>query len=305
MYNEAILAYNKAIDKGNGTFFDDMDVCYHKGVALNHVGKYDEAIQAFDQAANISRSYGSPGYGFYLIAKADTLIRQGVMLNNQSKYNDASNCFDKAFEDHYTPNIEAFMQNYLKYIKDYPEEANSDKVQMILDTVLYKKAQENDWYSFYEDYIRYCPKGLNVQQAKERLKWLKENKAIVEIEYPKIVQTTQKLENKEYWEWDTLFKEKSGKVGFRVSGSGYIVDPAGKVWMTGIPYGEQKYKTEFIERGPVNVKAGTTGKNTWWRSSQCSDPDNNFCNGYAKINWTGEDAGGHPIILKESVKLQS
>jgi hypothetical protein len=47
-----------------------------------------------------------------------------------------------------------------------------------------------------------------VQKAKERLLWLKANKAIVVAEYPKIV------EGAGYWKWDIHFKEKSGKVGF-------------------------------------------------------------------------------------------
>lgn len=123
---------------------------------------------------------------------------------------------------------------------------------------------------------------------------MKANKAVVEIEYPKVLeQRNSPYSNvsSPFWGWDTIFKEKSGKMGFKVSGSGYIKEPRGGRWGT---WGGN------IGRGLVTVPPGRTAKEDYW----CSSPSHKRCNGYAIFTWTGEDAGGHSISLEEKVKFQ-
>ena len=183
---------------------------------------------------------------------------------------------------------------YKEYLNTYPKGSQVDDVKKRLDPILFKKAQQDDWYSSYEEYIKECPYGINVQKARDRIVWLKANKAIVEVVYPKVLeQRTSPYSNvsSPFWGWDTVFKEKSGKVGFKVRGSGYIRDPQGRRWGS---YGGR------ISRGEIKVPAGGTGKDDYW----CSSSDHVFCNGYALFTWTGEDAGGHPISIDVKVKLQ-
>ena len=175
--------------------------------------------------------------------------------------------------------------SYKRYLNDYPEGTNSERVRALLDPQLFGQAQEEDWYSSYEDYIKYCPKGVNVQKAKDRIAWLKNNKATAEIEFPEEVKGPR-------WEWTTIFKEKSGKIGFKVKGSGYIIDSAGGRW---------RFYGSNISRSEVKVKAGSSNSDDYWVGSRRLS--NDFCNGSAEFVWTGEDAGGHPIELEEKVKL--
>lgn len=178
------------------------------------------------------------------------------------------------------------VESYEKYLEEYPKGPHLQEVRTFLEPLLFKKAQEEDWYSTYEDYIKKCPNGQSVQKARERIAWLKANKAIVEIEYPKV------RESGYCWQWDIFFKEKSGKIGFRVSGSGHIIDSTGGYWSNLGHIG--------IDRGSVNVKAGSLGRSHY----RCGNGSHAFCNGCARFIWTGEDAGGHPITLVEEVKLQ-
>jgi len=186
------------------------------------------------------------------------------------------------------------VESYDKYLSRYPDGAHLKEVQARMDPVLFKKAEEEDWYSTYEEYIEKYPNGQNVQKARDRIAYLKANKAIVEIQYPKVLEQRNSPYwnvSSPFWGWDTVFKEKGGKVGFKIKGSGQITDPRGGRWGH---YGGS------IGRGEVKVPPGGTGKDDYW----CSSSSHAFCNGYAVFTWTGEDAGGHAIRLEEKVKLQ-
>jgi tetratricopeptide (TPR) repeat protein len=55
-----------------------------KGLVLFNLGKYEEALQAFDQAIKLSPK------------NADNLNSKGVVLAQMGRYNEAIKCFDKA-----------------------------------------------------------------------------------------------------------------------------------------------------------------------------------------------------------------
>jgi hypothetical protein len=184
------------------------------------------------------------------------------------------------------------VDSYYKYISGYPDGTHLKEVQAAMEPVLFKKAQDDDWYSSYEEYIKKCPDGNNVQKARDRIVWLKANKAVVEVNYPtELEETASPYSNvsRPFWGWDTVFKEIGGKVGFRVGGSGYILDPKGERWVS--QWGNS------ISRSEVSVPAGGTGKDHYWFGSY----DHELCNGYTIFMWTGEDAGGHPISVEIKV----
>jgi hypothetical protein len=183
---------------------------------------------------------------------------------------------------------------YQEYLKTYPNGVYVKDVQTKLEPLLFKKAQEEDWYSKYEDYLKKYPDGSNAPKAKERLAYLKVHKAIAEIDYPKVIEQGNSPYfnvSSPFWSFDTVFREKSGSIGFKVRGSAHIDDPSGGRWGH---YGGS------IGRGEVKVSAGSTGKDSYW----CSSSDHVLCNGYWVCTWTGEDAGGHAINFDVKVKLQ-
>ena len=189
--------------------------------------------------------------------------------------------FDKAK----SVNAIEFLEEYLA---NYPDGPNIKQVQELLDPPLFKKAQDDDRCSAYEDYIKKCPDGTNVQKAKDRIAWLKENKAIVEIDYPKVIERTG-----DRWSWTTKFKETGGKTGYNLSGWGFIYDSAGNRW------GFAPFVTR-VDRKEIQVPAGGTESDEWW----CDDSKHKFCNGYALFTWQGEDAGGNYIEITEKVMLK-
>ncbi len=180
------------------------------------------------------------------------------------------------------------IKGYGKYLETYPEGDHAGEV-------LFEKASLEDWYSSYEAYIREFPDGKYITDAKERLAWLKSQKAIVEVEYPRELEqkpSPKHSDSRPFWGWDIVFKEKGGQIGYKVSGSGYILDPRGGKWVS-------QYSTG-IGRGEVEVTPGGTAKDNYW----CHSASHNLCNGYAIFTWEGEDAGGHPIRIEERVHLK-
>ncbi|MEI8190251.1 MAG: hypothetical protein WCI75_11100 [candidate division NC10 bacterium] len=177
------------------------------------------------------------------------------------------------------------VESRQRYLDRYPEGAHRQAVQAGLESSQFNKAREEDWFSAYEEYLKKCPDGARAEEVRQRLAWLKDNPAQVEIEFPRIV------EGSGYWSWITAFKEKSGKSGFRLSGSGYILDINGGKW------GTNGYQ---ISRGTVQAKGGGTAKDDYWVRSS----DHGLCNGEAVFEWVGQDAGGHPLRFDVRVRLQ-
>ncbi len=171
------------------------------------------------------------------------------------------------------------------YLARYPAGPHLAEVQARLDPLLYQKAQTEDWHTAYAEYLKKCPNGQSASKAQERLAFLRANRAVVEAEYPKLV------EGDGYWKWVVRFRETSGRIGFRVHGVGSIHDPRGGRWGT---YGGS------ISRETITVAPGGSGSDDYW----CRSSDHVLCGGYASFTWTGEDAGGHSISVEEKVELR-
>jgi len=81
-YDEAIKAYDRAID---------LDPKYasawnNKGIALDELGKYDEAIKAYDKAIDLDPKYTSAWYN------------KGIALDELGKYDEAIKAYDRAID---------------------------------------------------------------------------------------------------------------------------------------------------------------------------------------------------------------
>ena len=182
----------------------------------------------------------------------------------------------------------AALNAFKNYIKQYPNSPHLEKAKAALAEVeVYEKAAKEDWHKSYKDYLKKFPKGLFAAKARERLEWLKKQKAVVEIDYPKMV------EGDDYFKWQIVFKEKGGKIGYRVQGiRGYTLDPKGRQWG---PMGIYREVSE--KRVPAG---GKYEYESWIRGSG----DHTFCNGYDVMNWKGEDAGGNKVSFTTKIKLQ-
>jgi|GEM_PF-4737532 hypothetical protein len=175
-----------------------------------------------------------------------------------------------------------------EYVERYPYGSHLTELQACIDTVLYNKAQKDDWYTTYEEYLKKCPDGKFVIEVQERLNWLKANKAVFEVDYPKELEPseiTQPGARNPFWEWTIIFKETSGKIGYKIKGWGQLPVDDGNYSLGG--------------GGEVIVPAGGQGKNYSW----CCDSSHEFCNHSAMYEWSGEDAGGHGIRIKTKTKL--
>jgi len=179
------------------------------------------------------------------------------------------------------------IEAYEKYLFRYPEGSHVPEVQAFLEPLLFKKAEQDNWHSSYEAYLEKFPNGANAEKAKKQLEWLRSNTAVVEIDYPKVIEQPGGR-----WSWVTKFRETGGKIGFKISGSGYICDASGGRWGT---YGS------YIGRNEIVVKPGGTGSDNYW----CDGGESHtFCNGKAFFEWRGEDAGGHLIYFVEEVEFK-
>jgi len=81
-YDEALQAYDNALQLDSQL----ADVWYDKGVVLNKQGKYDDAIAAYDNAIGLN-----PKFAYAWCNKGDSLQRKG-------SYGDAIKAYDKAIE---------------------------------------------------------------------------------------------------------------------------------------------------------------------------------------------------------------
>ncbi len=114
--------------------------------------------------------------------------------------------------------------------------------------------------------------------------WKEETKAIPVIEFNS--ELSRDDENK--WIVVTKFKETGGKIGYTLSGEGWIVDTKGNEYG---PYGG------IINRGEVIVPPGGEDVSDYWCEGDT------FVDGYAVFTWTGEDENGHAIEIEEKIHL--
>lgn len=174
------------------------------------------------------------------------------------------------------------------YLKAYPRGGHAKEAAKKIESAEeaeFQAAAKADTADAWLAFIKSATSAARIKEAKGRLKALKASPA---IEFPKEVQRGQRA-GKSDWRWTVTFREKSGKVGYRVSGAGQVRDKQGSEWgPSGGP----------IWRGDVEVPAGGSGSDDFWLSGD------KFCGGHAEFTWSGKDASGHSIALKERVLLR-
>jgi tetratricopeptide (TPR) repeat protein len=144
----------------------------------------------------------------------------------------------------------------------------------------------------YQTILREYPDTPTAAQAdaamaethEELAAWREQTQAVPVAEFPQ--ELSRDAEDR--WSWTIVFKETGGKIGYTLSGEGWIVDVEGQRWGT---YGS------LITRGSVTVPAGGQAENSYWCRGDT------FVDGYATFTWSGEDAHGHPITIEEKVHL--
>jgi hypothetical protein len=186
----------------------------------------------------------------------------------------------------------ATVEAYKNYLLRFPAGFQSEEVRRMLDLPLFEEASKQDWHTAYEDYLKMCPNGQKVAEAEKRLKYLKSNPAVVECDFPKIVELVDSV-----WRWKTTFKETGGKTGFKVKGSGYFLDANGNRWVLKPVWAQPV--TPMSRGEELIVPAGGSVANEWFNGTD----NHRLCHTVATFTWEGEDAGGHPIKIEESVFL--
>ena len=114
--------------------------------------------------------------------------------------------------------------------------------------------------------------------------WKEETRAVPVIEFSNEVRRNEKGS----WVLVTTFKETGCKIGYALSGKGWIVDVEGN------KYGTWGF---IINRGMAIVPA--EGENV----DEYRFSGDTFIDGYAVFTWSGEDDNGHPIEIEEKVHL--
>lgn len=170
-----------------------------------------------------------------------------------------------------------------RYTKLFPDGAHIEQVKLIYEQMAYAAASAADWYSGFQAYLDQFPDGANAQKVRDRLAFLKTNTAVFVCECPGVVTNAYGR-----WSWTTVFKETGGKIGYKVSGSGCIIDSNGDRWGT---------SGGSIYRGTLTVKPGGSASDDYW----CGD---NSTFSSASFLWTGEDAGGHPVNVNLNVRFK-
>ena len=190
---------------------------------------------------------------------------------------------------------EKSVKAWEEYLANYPEGSHSKEAADLLEAAIFEEAVRNDWHSDFDRYMQKYPNGRFVEKAKERLGWLKARSASVDVIYPReLEESASPYSNvgRPFWSWKTTFKETGGKIGYRVRGEGRIVDPRGRSWGNGM--------SGTITREEVRVPAGGTGTDSYWFFSS----DHGLCNSTMTVEWTGEDAGGHPISIRTELRAK-
>ena len=144
----------------------------------------------------------------------------------------------------------------------------------------------------YQTILREYPSTPTAVQAEaamaetyeELIIWREENPAVPVAEFPKEVNRNSDGR----WSWTIVFKETGGKVGYSLSGEGWLVDAKGDQYG---PWGT------ISDRGSVTVPPGGMTEDSYWCRGDT------FIGGYAVFTWGGEDDNGHPITIEEKVHL--
>jgi len=103
------------------------------------------------------------------------------------------------------------LSDYRWYVRNYPDsphlaEAKERITELSKDA--WEQARGEDKVDAYKKFLKDYPDSAFSQDASERLAWLRENKAVVRIEYPRVIRTGF------IYDWTTMFYETSGHAGF-------------------------------------------------------------------------------------------
>jgi len=191
---------------------------------------------------------------------------------------------------------EATLEAYEKFLETFSRGKEAEEIRGLLEPLLYQAAAEVDRVPEYEGYLKKFPSGVHAKEARERIKWWKSQKAVIEVDFPKVVEESASPYgnvSRPFWQWEIVFRETGGVVGFKVKGKGAIYDLRGGKWTT---TGE----SHISRAEDIVVEPGSTAKSSYW----CSSTDHTFCNGRAVFIWEGEDDLGRRVRFEERVLLK-
>jgi len=179
------------------------------------------------------------------------------------------------------------------YLSAYPNGNHRAEVLKKVEPVFYNAAIKADWYTEYETYIKFCPDGSNISKVTQRLEFLRTHTAKVETDYPANVkggQSPYSNVSSPFFQWKVTFRETGFKMGYKVEGKGWYYDNAGGAW------GDNSYSGKTTEELIIKP-GGAKTYDTWFSGSE-------FVGGYILMNFTGEDAGGHPINVQVRINCR-
>jgi hypothetical protein len=179
-----------------------------------------------------------------------------------------------------------------KFLKKHPKSKYAGEAKARLVTYskdAWEKARRLDKVYSYENFMRTYPESEFIEKAKERVIWQRANRAVVEIDYPKTVHAGFSP----YWnisgpiyKWDTVFKETSGKAGFKLKATNfYIRAPNGGRW-------SNNWSKD------VSVKPKGRAAVDYW-----CDKSSKWAGGNYYTTWVGEDDWGNRISIVQKVRL--
>jgi len=196
-------------------------------------------------------------------------------------------------------NYEEAIEKYQTILSEYPDTSTGERAETTLaelysewairlrETEDYEEAIEKYQIILgeYPDTPTAAQAEAAMAEANEELAaWREETPAVPVAEFPKEI----KRDSDGRWSWTTVFKEMGGKVGYSLSGEGWIVDAEGGRYG---PWGTTS------ERGSVTVPPGGMDDDSYWCRGDT------FVGGYAVFTWSGEDDNGHPITIEEKIHL--
>jgi tetratricopeptide (TPR) repeat protein len=196
-------------------------------------------------------------------------------------------------------NYQEYIEGCRAIMQEYPDVLQGEEAQATLAEAYNRWAAQlreaEDYERAIEQYqvilreFSDTPAAMRAEAAiaetrQELAAWRERNPAVPAIEFPQEVS----CDADGRWSWTILFKETGGRVGYTLSGEGWIVDTQGHRYG---PWGS------IIKRGSVTVSAGGQAEDSYWCRGDT------YADGHAIFTWSGRDATGHLITIEEKVHL--
>lgn len=168
------------------------------------------------------------------------------------------------------------------YLENYPQGHFKIEVEYhIKDINMWEETKNEDWHTAYNKYIKKFPNGFFVSIATE---WIDSHEAQIKVDYPNSItggDSPYSNVSSPFFKWKVTFSEIGGKASYKVKGQGWYFDNEGKAWGNNTRTGKTTEEL-YIKSG------GSKTYDTWFSGED-------FKGGYIRMNFTGEDAGGHKI----------